>query len=295
MKTLLILGGSGLVGSSLVKKFVEDFEIVATFRNNETVINNCKWIKLNLINDKKGLRELIETESPDFVINTIAYSNVDYCETHKEDAHFLHVECTEEIAKVCNDIKSKLIYISTDWVFDNSKNLFSEDDIPNPMNYYGQTRLMAEKTVLNHNPENLIVRPAVVYGWHKNSKFLNFVLNTLKAGKEVFAFTDQYSTPTLVDDLVNCIMRLIKSDSSGIFHTTGSSCTNRYEFAKIIAKKFSFDEGLIKPTTVKERPQTATRPKISCLDNSKAKNQLGVSFCTIDEGIEKVLEQSRFA
>lgn len=292
MKKVLVLGGSGLVGSILVKKINRDYETVATFRNNEIKINNCKWIKLNLLNDKKVLSELIETQSPDIVINTIAHSNVDYCETDKEAARFLHVECIEEITKVCKDTKSKLIYTSTDWVFDDSKKIFLETDIPNPLNYYGVTRLEAEKVVLDSSV-NVVIRPAVIYGWHPNSKFSNFVINNLKSGKEIFVYTDQFSTPTLVDDLVDCISRIIKLNVNGIYHTTGSSCTNRFEFAKIIAKKFDLNENLICPITTTQKPQKAKRPSISCLDNSKAQEQLGVHFSTIEEGVSKMLEQSK--
>ena len=250
---------------------------------------------MNLVNDKTVLRELIENQSPDVVINTIAYANVDYCETEKEAAHFLHVECTEEIAKACKDTKSKLIYISTDWVFDDSKKMFLETDTPNPLSYYGLTRLEAEKAVLERNNYNVVVRPAVIYGWHPNSKFTNFVINNLKSEKEIFIYTDQFSTPTFVDDLVDSISSIIQSNAKGIFHTTGSSCVNRFEFSKIIAKKFGLNENLICPITTAEKPQTAKRPTISCLDNSKAQEQLGVHFSTIDEGVSKMLEQSKSA
>jgi len=292
MKTLLIFGGSGLVGSTLIQKLSGNYNVVATHRNNAVLSTNTKNVKLDLLDTNINVNPLLEKELPDIVVNTIAFSNVDYCETNKKDADYLHVTRTEEIAKACDNIGAKLIYISTDWVFDDSKKIFSENDIPNPMNYYGITRLRAEKSVLNQNQRNVVIRPAVIYGWHKNAKFLNFVLENLKSKKEVFAFTDQYSTPTLVYDLVDSIRKIIELDAEGIFHTVGSSCVNRFEFAKKIAQKFDYDENLIKPVITDEKPQVAKRPKISCLDNSKARKELGVEFSTIDKGIEIVLKLS---
>lgn len=292
MTKLFVFGGSGLVGGTLIKKISNEFDIVATYKERKIETKNCKSVELNLTNNKDILWTLLVKERPDIVINTIAYSNVDFCETNKEDAYFLHVECTEEIAKICEKIGAKLIYISTDWVFDDSKKLFSETDTPNPMNYYGITRLKAEEAVLKSSEHNVVIRPAVIYGWHPNSKFLNFVLENLKSGKQVFAYTDQYSTPTLVDDLVDCIIKIIKSDTAGIYHIVGSSCINRYEFAKILARKFDLSEKLVIPTTIRERPQIAKRPTISCLNNSKASKEFEMHYSTVEEGLNRVLQQS---
>jgi len=112
------------------------------------------------------------------------------------------------------------------------------------------------------------------------------------AGKQVFAYTDQYSTPTLVDDLVDCIIKIIKSDTAGIYHIVGSSCINRYEFAKILARKFDLSEKLVIPTTTRERPQIAKRPTISCLNNSKASKEFEMHYSTVEEGLNRVLQQS---
>ena len=290
---IFVFGGSGLVGSSLIEGLKDISEITCTYNTNRIDLPNIKAVKMQLPQDKQKIYQVLLQEKPDVIIHTIAFSNVDYCETNKKEADELHVECTEEIARISSKINSKLIYVSTDWVFGDSKRKFSEEDNPNPVNHYGKTRQNAEKIVLRYSNKNVIIRPAVIYGWHPNSKFTNFVLKNLQGKKQVFAYTDQFQTPTLVDDLVNAVKKIIQLDKIGIFHTVGSSCSNRFEFAKIIAKQFCLDENLIIQSTTDEKPQVAKRPKISCLDNSKSASLLGIKFATIEEGIEKIFEKSK--
>ena len=293
MRKVLILGGSGLVGTTLIEKAINFFEVVATYQNNKIIQNGCKAIKFSI---KKENKEIISSilceERPDVVVNAVSFSNVDFCETHRDDAYFLHVISTKKILEICNEKGIKLIQFSTDWVFDGKKNLYTESDMPNPLNYYGHTRLLAEQVVLKNSNNHAVLRPAIIYGWNPNSRFLNFVINNLKSGKTINTFTDQYSTPTLVDDLANCIIRIIESNTSGLYHTTGSTCLNRFEFAKIIAKRFGLNEKLIKPVNSNEMKQLARRPPKSCLDNSKAKREIGTQFATVEEGVGKVWKKS---
>ena len=293
MKKILILGGSGLVGTILIKKAVQNYSISATYNKNKIDFDNCKPIKLSIKNDANVVHSLIINESPDVVINTIAISNVDFCEEHKSEADFLHVTVIREIVDACKTIDARLIHLSSDWVFDGKKNGYKENDVTNPINYYGRTRIRAEQIVKKYSDNNVILRPAVIYGWHPNSRFLNFVINNLRSCKEVQAYNDQYSSPTLVDDLADCIIRIIETNAIGLYHTVGSSCVNRFEFAKVIAEKFGFDDSLIKSVESSDVKQIAKRPAISCLDNAKATKEFGFHFCTIEEGVSKVFEQSK--
>ena len=293
MKKILILGGSGLVGSTLIEKAENDYMITATFNKNKINSKHCKSIQFIIRRDLDIIHSLINDVSPDIVVNTIAYSDVDFCETHQDEAKFLHVDTTREIAKICNELKIKLIYISTDWVFGNGKNHNIETDIPNPINFYGKSRVMAEEIVRSSSNDNVILRPSVIYGWHKNSRFLNFVLKNLENNSEVNAFNDQYSSPTLVDDLVECIKRIIEKNVKGTFHTVGPSCVNRYEFATEIAKIFGLNIKLIKSVNSNQIKQIAKRPSRCCLDNSLIQKTIGINFSTIESGLQKVYKKSK--
>jgi dTDP-4-dehydrorhamnose reductase len=291
-KKLLIIGGASLVGSTIINYAKDNYEIFAT--ENNIPVNNPKVssIKLDLIKDKKQVIDYIKKIKPDAVIHTVAFPNVDFCESNHKLTDLLHVKITKEISEICSDINSKLIYFSTDAVFDGNKSgMYIESDTTNPLSYYGKTKLEAEKIILQ-NRNNLILRTTVIYGWHKRSRFTNWVLDTLKNKKPVTAFTDQYNTPTLVDDLAQSVFSIIKKDLSGLFHTSGKSCLNRFEFAQKLAKSFNLDPNLIIPTKSADIPQIAPRPKNGCLDSSQFEDKSGIKFNEIDSGIDHIFSLS---
>jgi dTDP-4-dehydrorhamnose reductase len=249
--------------------------------------------KIDLIEDSTRLINLIKTLKPDVVINTVAIPNVDLCETDPQLADHLHVDITREIANVCKDVGSKLIHFSTEWVFDGKLGRkYTEDDQPNPINHYGKTRLAAEKIVLETS-NNVILRTAVIYGWHPKSRFTNWIIQTLREKRSVDPFVDQYNTPTLVDDLAKAILKIIENNLSGLYHAVGKTCISRYEFALRIADRFGLDKNLIRPVTSLEKKQIAPRPPRSCLDAQKLESAIDYNFCDIDTGISYIFERSK--
>ena len=245
------------------------------------------------MNDDK-IEKIIENYNPDTVIHTIAHSSVDLCETDHNVADILHVDTTKKITNACASINSKLIFLSTDAVFEGELNKkYCEDDIPNPVNYYGKTKLEAEKIVLNASPNNVVLRTSVIYGWHEKSRFTNWILDYLKDGKSVDPFSDQFNTPTLIDDLVKVILKIIDKNISGLYHATGKTCLNRYQFAILLAKRFSYDVSLIHSVTKLEKKQNAPRPISTCLDSIKLENTLNFSFSDISAGIDSIFNKSK--
>ena len=290
MLKILVLGGSGLIGNKILKKFKNQFDIISTHSNNPPS-NNIHSIKISLPDDLLVLKNLIEKEKPDVVINAMAYSNLDFCEDHKKDTFLLHVEMTEKISSICENNVSKIIFISTDYVFDGKQNeKYNEDDEPNPINYYGHTKALAEKIVLK-NPNNVVLRTSLVYGYGKRVRFMKYVLDSLKNGNEVFAYNDIFNSATNLEEFVESIEKVIEKNANGIFHTSGSTCVTRYDFAKIIARKFGFDESLIKSISIKESKVKAKRPVKPCLNNSKCSKILGYNFSNIELGVLKVLNE----
>lgn len=291
---MLIIGGSGLVGSTLASYAVSNYDLHVTINKNEIKLNNIPVTKIDLLENRKIIVDLITNLNPDVVVNTAAHANVDLCETDHTIADLLHVDITRDIASVCKKTGSKLIHFSTDFVFDGSSNRkYTEDDTATPASYYGKTRLSAEKVVLSESKNNVIVRTAVVYGWHRKSRFTNWIIESLRERKSVDPHVDQYNTPTLVDDLCKAILGISELNVSGLYHTTGKTCLSRYEFAQELADGFGLDKKLIKPVTSQEKKQLAPRPPRSCLDSSKLEKRIGFDFSDIKTGISVLFNKSK--
>ncbi len=291
---MLIIGGSGLVGSTLMQYAVTNYDISATFNQNKMDFNNISFIKIDLLQNRSAIIDLIKDLNPDVVINTTAHSSVDLCESNPELADLLHVDVAKDIAITCSDINSKLIHFSTDAVFDGKLDgKYTESDIPNPVNYYGTTRLMAENIVRESSNNNVILRTAVIYGWHTRSRFTNWIINSLREKKIVDPFIDQYNTPTLVDDLAKSILKIIEMNISGLYHAVGKTCISRYDFALLLADGFGLDRNLIKPVTSFEKKQDAPRPPRTCLDAQTLEKIIGYTFCDLKSGISFIFNKSK--
>lgn len=290
---MLIVGGSGLVGSTLTSYVASDYNLYVTANKNKIKLDHISVTKVELLENKKTIIDLIKNLNPDVVINTVAHASVDSCETDHHIADLLHVDVTQDIANICKDTNSKLIHFSTDAVFDGTLDKkYNEYDKPNPVNYYGKTRLRAEKIVLDASQHNVILRTAVIYGWHKKSRFTNWIIESLNNKKIVDPHIDQYNTPTLVDDLCKAILNICKMDISGLYHAVGKTCLSRYEFAQILADKFGLDRNLIKPVTSQEKKQIAPRPPKTCLDARKLEKSLGFNFHDIYTGVSFIFDKS---
>ena len=289
----LILGGSGLVGSTMINYVKNDYDVIFSYNKNKINIPNTKQFQIDLLNDN-NIETIIQHYNPDVVLHTIAHSSVDLCETDHNIADKLHINATKKIANICASINSKLIFLSTDAVFEGQLNKqYCETDTPNPINYYGKTKLEAEKIVLSASLNNVVLRTSVIYGWHVKSRFTNWILDYLKNDKSVDPFSDQFNTPTLIDDLVQVILKIIDKDISGLYHATGKTCLNRYQFAILLAEKFSYDTSLIHSVTKLEKKQNAPRPISTCLDSTKLENLLNFSFSDISSGIDYIFNKSK--
>lgn len=291
---ILIIGGSGLVGSTLLQYGNQNYDIHITINKSEIESKHVPITRIDLLSDRSSIARLVTSLRPSVVINTAAYPSVDFCEINPELSSRFHVDIPRDIAFACKNVGSKLIQFSTDAVFDGKQNRkYTEEDIPNPINQYGKSRLSGEKEVLNMSKENVVLRTAVIYGWHKKSRFTNWIIETLQEKRMVDPFTDQFNTPTLVDDLAQSIFKIIDLNISGLYHAVGKTCLSRYEFALNLADKFGLDKNLIKGVTSLEKKQEAPRPSKTCLDAQKLENLIGFDFCNVDDGISFIVKKSR--
>ncbi|MFX1435249.1 MAG: SDR family oxidoreductase [Promethearchaeota archaeon] len=302
MEKLLIIGASGLTGHRLAKLSSEFYEVYGTYNKRPINIENCEISQLDKTNEKK-VHSLIKHINPNIVIDCSAIHNVDYCESHQDETWMVNVEATKFIAKICKDINARMIYISTDYIFDGTATQYNEYSKPNPLNYYGYSKLKAEEEIASLEISYAIARTSLIFGWipdelkgleSSSKKSINFViwaLNKLRNGESLNIVSDQFSTPTFVDNLVKYLLALAKSNENGIFHTTGKQCLNRYEFTRKIIEVFNIKKALITPVTSDLFEQLAERPMRCCLSSVKAEKLLGVKPYTIQEAILKMKEQ----
>jgi dTDP-4-dehydrorhamnose reductase len=291
VKKILIIGVSGLLGNKIYNLAKNDYQVFGTYNTHKPSIENIYMLDVTKRNE---VFKLIENVKPDFVIDTHALHNVDYCELHPEEAWLVNVEGTKNVAEACKTFSCKYIFISTDYVFDGKKTTpYTEKDKPNPLNYYAKTKLIAEEAIKFLTSDYIIARTAVLFGLGGLGKepFATWLIKKLKNREEVKAVIDQYNNPTLVDNLAEILLTLCEKDKVGLFHITGRTNLNRYEFSIKIAERFGLNKELIKPITTPELNQIAPRPRKVALDVSKVERATKVKTLTIDEALDNLKQQ----
>ena len=280
--------GTGLLGSRIVEIASKEFEIVNTYNKNPAYLQSTVSHQLD-ITDRKMAFGLIKEVNPDYIICTAAITSVDYCEVHRSKAYSVNVTGTRNVVEASDEIGAKLVYVSTDYVFDGAMGMFSEGDMTNPINHYGKTKLEGEHVVKTICEDWIIARTSVLYGWNPvKPNFVTWALDELMAGNRIRIVSDQFNSPTLADNLADMIIKLIKRDEHGVFHTSGSERISRYDFVIKIAEIFDLNSELIETITSDQLNWTAKRPADSSLDVSKISNI--EKPLTIEESLEKMRE-----
>jgi dTDP-4-dehydrorhamnose reductase len=281
---ICILGGSGLIGSTILSKNYPVEKISYTYRKNIINIKSNR-LQLDIPRDFKKLKEFITIEEPDYIINTISNSNPNYCEINQEETLDVNVEFIKKIFELTKNRGIKLIQFSTDYVFNGNKGKYIETDTPEPINYYGYSKYLSEKIVLQ-NSLNTVIRTSLVYGKNQNSKFFNFIFNNLKKEKEIDVYDDIFFSPTLVDDISTAVYKIIEKSLNGIFHVSGPDCISKYEFAQKIADVFDFDKTLIHPLSINKIKSNVKYPSKTCLDSSITSAKINQEFYSIEKSLK---------
>jgi len=289
---ILVTGASGLLGNRVVQLALKrGHEVYAVYK--EHMVTLGVPIQLDLTEYEK-LRKIIFERRPDVIIHAAAYTNVDGCEINRDLAWKVNAETTKYLAMASADANSHLIYVSTDYVFDGEKGLYKEEDKPNPINYYGYTKLKGEEFVKEHVEDWCIARTSVIYGWgpaHKQN-FATWLISNLKEGREVRVLIDQYVSPTFNTNLAEMLLDIAERKITGIFHTAGADRVSRYEFAIKLSQVFNLDKNLIKPIKIDEMQWKAKRPRDSSLDVSKAKALLNTKPRGLNQALDAMRDES---
>jgi dTDP-4-dehydrorhamnose reductase len=291
MPKLLVTGASGLLGNKIVTLAENSFQVIPT---DVTEPLHPNAVKAD-ITDETGISQLFSKFKPDLVIHTASETNVDRCETEKERAWKINVVGTRNIAEACRETNAKLVCISTDYVFDGEKGLYVEEDAPNPIDFYGLTKLEGEKQAVRRCKNCAVLRTSVLYGRHPwKQDFATWVINKLRQNQEITVVDDHFNSPTLADNLAEMALEAGERDLQGVFHTSGIERISRYDFARRIALAFDLNSVLIKPIKMNElKAWIAKRPKDSSLNTGKVQKQLKTKPLNINEGLSKLKEEMK--
>jgi len=263
MIELLVIGG-GLLGRGVASASRERFRTAVTYNSHPLQVEGCATYQM----DMTGSVDLIRSLKPQYIVLTAAMTNVDGCEADRLAAWKVNALGPKNVASAAKDTGSKLIYVSTDYVFDGDHGMYREDDQTAPINYYGESKLAGERFVQEICPDSVIARTSVLYGQNPvRQNFVTWAVDEMKKENRINIVNDQYTSPTLSSNLADMILGI--RDRTGVFHTCGSERINRYDFTIKIAKAFRLDESLVNPITSDQLSWKARRPMDSSLDTSK--------------------------
>jgi len=294
---ILLTGANGLLGRHLVKKLAEKgYEVIATAKG-ESKINSIgkgkvKFLSLD-ITDGAAVNKLMNEVKPDVLLHTAAMTQVDECELNKIDCWNTNVTATRFLIDSAKETKSRIIFISTDFVFDGLHGPYKEEDEPNPVNYYGSTKLAAEKAVIQSGLDWAIVRTVLVVGNTEDGQrqnILTWVKEKLEKGETIKVVDDQVRTPTYVEDLADGIILILEKKSKGIFHIAGKDTLTPYQIARQTAEFLKLNSKLIEKSDASNFTQAALRPPTTGFKIDKAKKELSYQPHSFNEILKEVFE-----
>jgi len=281
-----------MLGRKLTEKLSDLFDVLALSKDQKSSLS------LDVTN-KDAVHDIFTSFKPDIVINCAAFTNVDKSETEKSLARDINVNGLANIIKSV-PLKSKIIHISSDYVFDGQSGDYKEDDMKSPINYYGKTKLEAENILIGSNRNYLIIRPNVLYSedntpfsvslnsFKPAQHFLSWLISALSNNEKIKVVDDQISNPVYVPDLVDVIMTSILVDYTGICHYGSEDVISRYDFAMKACEVFALDSSKILPINSSELKQVALRPKKSSLNCQRIVSDLNIELYTTDYSLNRI-------
>jgi dTDP-4-dehydrorhamnose reductase len=290
MKRILICGSNGLLGQrlALMLSSQTEYEVLNTSRKRSFVFDDRLFDYTQLDITKKGdVKSLVSSFHPTTIINTAAAADVDWCEQHREDAWKINVVGVENLIEATRKVGARLIHISTDYVFDGTHGPYSEDDKPNPISYYGKSKLASENAIRIAEITHTILRTIVLYGTGIGLRdcFPAWVIKNLRGRKVVRCSEDQISNPTHVNDIAYATVKAFELNRDGIYHVCGDERVSRYQFAVRTAEVFGLDPGLIQAVKSADLNQIAPRPRVTGFVTLKAQTELGLKSLDITQGL----------
>ncbi len=292
---ILVTGANGLLGNKLVELcLMKGDELIATSLGESRLSQTGSFVYEQLnITDREQVDRVLNRYEPEVVINTAAMTQVDDCETQQDKCWKINVEAVSNLVHASEKTGSFFIQLSTDFIFDGSEGPLDETAEPNPVNYYGESKLAAENIVKDSKLEWAIARTVLVYGISPGMSRSNIILwvkEKLEKGEEIRVVNDQFRTPTLAEDLALGCYLIAQRRARGIFNISGSDFLTPYQMAVQTADFFGLDKSLIHETDSKTFTQPARRPLITGFKIDKAKEELWYQPQSFIEGVAVVAE-----
>ena len=287
---ILITGGSGLLGKSLIETRKPKFKIVATYVGKYMVNNydDIQFQKLD-IRDYDAYEQLFRQFRPDVTIHTAGIGSPDYAENHRKETWDMNVESTRDIYSLCERNNSRLVYISSNGIYDGEKAPYGEEDLPEPTNYYGEVKLKAEEILMNARIPCAIVRPILMYGWNhpfERSNIATYALERMVKGLKVQVYDDVFLTPLYSIMCGKAIWRIIQDERYDIFNIAGSERVSIYGMIKKVADIFEFNKNLVEPVKQGFFNELVRRPKDTSFKTDKMQSVLGMKPLSLNEGLK---------
>jgi dTDP-4-dehydrorhamnose reductase len=275
MKKLLITGASGFLGYHICKiaqTFVQtNWKVYGTYFSHSIEIPDVKCEQINIC-DRIALKQLFDEVKPDAVIHTAAISQPNYCQNHPEESYQINVAASINIAEFCAEKSIPLAFTSTDLVFDGKNAPYKETDIVNPVNLYGEQKVLAEQGMLAKYPLTAICRMPLMFGAKTPTatSFMQGFIESLEAGKELKLFIDEFRTPTSGISAAKGFLLVLEKKLNGIIHLGGKERISRYDFGKLMVEIFNLTATNLKACRQADVKMSAVRPQDVSFDSSKA-------------------------
>jgi len=248
-------------------------------------------VTMDIVNREQVL-SVIDRLSPELIVNTAAMTSVDGCERDPDAARRIHVDGTQHLIEACRVSGSRLVHLSTNYVFDGEAGPYAEGDDPNPLSLYGQTKFESEGLVLEADESALVIRTAVFYGpQYDRPNFVTWALKELILGHAIRVVTDEWANPTYAPDLADSILALVNGNSvGGLYHGAGPDYFSRYDLVMALCGIFDLDRDLVTPIVSADLGQDAPRPARAGLKTDKIQSAIGGVFRPLEENLEKLKE-----
>ncbi len=291
-KRLLLTGANGFVAGSIIEAARGQWEIHAASRGPAPVERpGLVWHSFDPM-DMDAFHDVFHEVDPAAVIHTAAIADIDLCEANRELATRVNYTYTHELAELCWDHDTRFIFLSTDTVFDGERGMYTETDIPRPINFYADTKVRAEKSIQEFGGNFVIARVALVMCLPvlgEGNSFVSRMAHGLREGKQVTTPAAEVRTPVDVITLGRALLELAAHEYRGIVHLSGNDRLNRHEMMQRIAKRLGLPQELVVAQDPSGIPGRAPRPRDVSLDNTRAKGVLKTPMVGLDDGLELVL------